>query len=199
PYEGQFVKLYFDGAVFQVPFNMIPRSITEKYPALETENDFITITGLNQRHGHTVVHFFHTGNYQYIVPRVREGLLNRNEVKLNDALRIYEFATSHSVDKLAFFAFNHVKEIGNSLKLSKMLIMMHENNLDLHNKEGRLVEYLMEQVRLPTVRISREDIDEVEMAIPSRSVTSIMLLDMLEMKLSLQKYKEDECRKTSIP
>ncbi|CAG7554975.1 unnamed protein product [Fusarium equiseti] len=43
------------------------------------------------------------------------------------------------------------------------------------------------------------NIDEVKMAIPSRSVSSIMLLNMLEMKLSLQKYEESECRKTSIP
>lgn len=178
---------------------MIPRSITDKYPALETENDCIKITGLNQRHGHTIVHFWHTGTYQYIAPRVGEGLLNSKEVKFKDALRVYEFATSHSVDELASFAFDHVKEIGNSLKLSKMLIMMHENKFDLHNKEERLVEYLMEQVRLPTVRIAQEDIDEVEMAIPSRNVSSIMLLNMMGMKLSLQKYEDDECRKTSIP
>lgn len=178
---------------------MIPRSITDKYPALETENDCITITGLNQRHGHTIVHFWHTGNYQRIVPRVGQGLLNSKEVRFKDALRVYEFATSHSVDKLASFAFDDVKETGNSLKPSKILIMMHENNFDFHNKQKRLVEYLMEQVRLPTVKIAREDIDEVEMAIPSRSVSSIMLLNMLEMKLSLQKYEKDECRKVSIP
>lgn len=166
---------------------MIPRSITDKYPALETENDCITITGLNQRHGHTIVHFWHTGTYQWIAPLVGKGPINSKEAKFEDALRIYEFATSHSINKLAFFAFNHVEEIGNSLKLSKMLIMMHKNNFDLHSKEERLVEYLMEQVRLPTVKIAREDIDEVEMAIPSRSVSSIMLLAMLEMKLSLQK------------
>jgi len=178
---------------------MIPCSITDKYPALETENDCIKITGLNQRHGHTIVHFWHTGTYQFIAPRVGEGLLNGKEVKFKDALSVYEFATSHSVDDLASFAFDHVKEIGNSLKLSKMLIMMHENNFDLHNKEERLVEYLMEQVRLPTVKIAREDIDEVKMAISPRSVSSIMLLNMLEMKLSLQKYEKGECRKASIP
>jgi hypothetical protein len=125
--------------------------------------------------------------------------LKSKDVRFRDALRVYEFATSHSIDRQASLAFDSFKELGDTFKFSRVFILLKQLDCKFYDTHSELRKYFNERASLSTETITKEEINDVKLAIPSSSVSSIMLLNMLELKLSLQKYEESECRKTSIP
>ncbi|KAF4968310.1 hypothetical protein FSARC_4255 [Fusarium sarcochroum] len=167
----------------------VPRGVINKYPAFAKHfrKNEIDLPNLEEREGHTIIHFLLTGTYDCLAILEDDEAKKKRQALLS-SLSVYFFATGRQLDPLAALMMSEITEMGDRFSFPDLIRLLDEDDLWIDSSDHLLADYLKKRAAMEAETVTEQDATNLSADIGSQcTLTNILLETIVSMKLQLQK------------
>ncbi|KAF5020119.1 hypothetical protein F66182_7851 [Fusarium sp. NRRL 66182] len=167
----------------------VPQGVLRKYPKLSIVGGYLELLHLGHREAHTIVHFLYSGTYQCLESTKTEEKEKSREA-LSNSFKVYAFATSYEIGHLAGLALDDIQKRGDSLGFDEIIRVLDELDFKLDDTQGSLADYMDGRAKMAGETITEAQVAKLRDEIGGhRTISNILLENMVDMRLTIQKYQ----------